>query len=386
MIIYCTKEITPLKVEISKILFNEQDKEEMEQYAKFNVKQFESAKTKEKINKKNKRNFKKKGNYPPKKQKANKSNAYGNGEANKQTEMNNLNVYGKSSRTKLNKKKTNITEKSNNSDKVVSKRNTKKNINIVDIENMNNESNNSEDEELKKDKKLDDFELNNLDYDEACEMDKRGFCKTYWSVLLREQVFLFTFFAHNDYNLFYIKIEMFLTLLCIEMTFNGLFFVHESMHRKYTEGEEFTFVQKIPQILFTLIASHLIEVLLCYFGITDVHVYQIKALPPIGKNGEKSGEKIIEIIDKMKRKLVGFFVFTFLLFLFNWYFISAFCAVYQNTQKIFIRDTAISFVTSMIDPFIIYGATTILRYISLLSCCKTKLGCVYKLSDLIPLF
>ena len=179
--------------------------------------------------------------------------------------------------------------------------------------------------------------------------------------------------------------ERFLTLLCIEMTMNGLFFVHESMHRKYVEGEEFTFVQKIPQLLFTLIASHIIEVILCFFGMTDVHVYEIKALPKI-ENNKENREKVINIMDKMKNKLVCFFVFTFLLFLFNWYFISAFCAVYQNTQKIFIRDSAISFLTSMIDPFIIYGATTILRYLSLLTCCKKKLCCLYKLSDLIPIF
>ena len=224
--------------------------------------------------------------------------------------------------------------------------------------------------------------MNNLDYNDACELDHRGFCKTYCSVLFREHVFLFTFFTWKDFNLFYIKIERFLTLLCIEMTMNGLFFIHESMHRKYVEGEELTFAQKIPQILFTLIASHLIEVILCFLGMTDVHVYEIKSLPKLDQNKEK----VVNIMDKMKNKLVWFFVFTFLLFLFNWYFISAFCAVYQNTQKIFLRDSGISFLISMIDPFIIYGCTSILRYISLFSFCKKKLCCLYKLSDLIPIF
>ena len=170
------------------------------------------------------------------------------------------------------------------------------------------------------------------------------------------------------------------------MTMNGLFFVHESMHKKYTQGEDFTFVQKIPQILFTLIVSHLIEVLLCYLGMTDTHVYEIKALPNYKE--KDIGEKIISILDKVKRKLVSFFVVTFLLFLFYWYFISAFCAVYQNTQKIFLRDAFISFLTALIDPFFIYGCTTILRTISLLKCCKKKpcCGCVYKLSDIIPFF
>ena len=99
-------------------------------------------------------------------------------------------------------------------------------------------------EELKKpeNKNLDNFELNNLDYDEACELDNRGFCKTYISILMREHTVLFTFFTCYDYNLFYLKIERFFILICTQFTVNGLFFIHESMHRKYVEGQELTFV------------------------------------------------------------------------------------------------------------------------------------------------
>ena len=60
--------------------------------------------------------------------------------------------------------------------------------------------------------------------------------------------------------------------------------------------------------------------------------------------------------------------------------------MYQNTQEIFLRDSGIAILTSLIDPFFIYGITSILRTISLSACCKKKLGCVYKISDLIPIF
>ena len=115
---------------------------------------------------------------------------------------------------------------------------------------------------------------------------------------------------------------------------------------------------------------------------TDVYIYEIKDLKDIQKNGKK----VVNIIEKMKNKLIGFFIVTFILFLFNWYFISAFCAVYQNTQIIFLRDTAISFLTSMTDPFIIYGVTVFVRYISLRKCSNKKLSCLYKLSDTFPIF
>ena len=142
---------------------------------------------------------------------------------------------------------------------------------------------------------MDNFELNNLDYDEACELDNRGFCKTYISILMREHTVLFTFFTCYDYNLFYLKIERFFILICTQFTVNGLFFIHESMHRKYVEGQELTFVQKIPQFLFTLIATHIIEVILRYFSMTDTHIYEIKSLP----KDKKNNERILDIIDCM---------------------------------------------------------------------------------------
>ena len=88
-----------------------------------------------------------------------------------------------------------------------------------------------------------------MEYAEACELDKRSFCTTYWSVLMREHLALVTFFAWKDYNLFYVKLDKFLILLCTDMTMNGLFFIHESMHKKYTVGEDFTFVQKNSSII-----------------------------------------------------------------------------------------------------------------------------------------
>ena len=115
---------------------------------------------------------------------------------------------------------------------------------------------------------------------------------------------------------------------------------------------------------------------------TDISIYKIKAL----SKKPKTSQKIIDIIDCMKVKLITFFVSTFIFFLLFWYFISAFCAVYKNTQKIFIRDSAISFASSLLDPFLIYGLTITLRRISLSMCCRNRAGCLYKISDIIPFF
>ena len=53
--------------------------------------------------------------------------------------------------------------------------------------------------------KLDNYELNNLEYDKAIIFDKRKLIDIYWSLLRREHLILFTFCNRNDYNIIYIK-------------------------------------------------------------------------------------------------------------------------------------------------------------------------------------
>ena len=51
---------------------------------------------------------------------------------------------------------------------------------------------------------LDAFELNELEYNEAISLDQRTFIQTYWDILCREHIIIFTFYICNDYNLLYI--------------------------------------------------------------------------------------------------------------------------------------------------------------------------------------
>ena len=395
MIYYIIKDITPLKVSISKNIFEEQKKvnfnnDYIKPYflsknkpkSEYTKKHKRTAQSSESLIKsKYKKNKKETESFPPKKTRAMK---IGHKESDK-TQLKLIDIL--KSRNKADKETKSVGENKPKKKLIINNKygnkleteenllNQKAKINYNDSKGKSKSK-----KDKQKNKIFDDFELNNMTYYDACEYDNRTCLKTYWSILKREHYVLFTFISRNDYNLFYIKIERFFILICTEVTMNGLFFVHETMYKKQTGG--LSFAQKIPQFIFSLLVSHAVEIILCFLSMTDKHYYQIKALP---QNNERN-QKIVDILDCVIRKLTGFFVFTFLFFLFHWYFISAFCAVYQNTQLIYLRDSAISILTSFIDPFIIYGITCILRAISLCRCCRKKLSCVYKISDLIPIF
>ena len=227
--------------------------------------------------------------------------------------------------------------------------------------------------------KLDNYELNNLEYDSALELDKRNFIQIYWSLLKREHLIIFTFITRDDHNIIFIKYSRFIFLLCTDMAMNVFFFSDETMHKMFLDYGKYNFIQQIPQITYSTIISKLIEIVLCYLSLTYKHYYQIKDCKKISKSS------MIGIIKCIRIKLAFFFGFTTLMFIFYWYLISCFCSVYQNTQIAFIKDSLLSFLLGNLIPFVIYLVSSLFRIFSLKSV-KYKLECFYNFSNIIPFF
>ena len=233
----------------------------------------------------------------------------------------------------------------------------------------------------KLERKFDEYELDELEYEKAIFYDKRNFFKIYWNKLCREHIIIFTFFVCNDYNIINIKYARFVFLLATDMAINVFFFSDDSMHKIYLNYGKFNFIQQIPQIIYTTIISQIIEIFLCYMSLTDKYIYEIKKMT---NNANK--KNILRILKSIKIKLVVFFIFTFIFFLFYWYTVTTFCAVYKNTQITFIKDSLLSFILNILYPLAIYLIPSFLRIISLRCTQKNKLKCLYKLSDIIPFF
>ena len=207
--------------------------------------------------------------------------------------------------------------------------------------------------------------------------------KTYLDILYREHKIIFTFLIYNDYNLSYIKYARFIFLFATDMALNVFFFSDESMHKVFLNYGKYNFIQQIPQIVYTTIVSQLIEVFLCYLSLTDKYIYKIKNLTKSNHNNNKN--EILKVINYMKIKLIIFFIFTSIFFGLYWYIITSFCAVYENTQVTFLKDSLLSFLIGIIYPFILYLIPSGLRILSLRHS-KRNLKCIYKLSDIVPLF
>ena len=151
-----------------------------------------------------------------------------------------------------------------------------------------------------------------MDYSKAKEIDKRNILEIYWSFLKLEHSIIFTFVTKDDYNIAMIKYTKFIVLLCTDMAMNVFFFLDETMNKMFLDYGKYNFIQQIPQIFYSTLVSKLIEILLCFLSMTDKYYYQIKNDKNINK---KSISKIKKIV---KTKIIFFFIFTILIFVFYW--------------------------------------------------------------------
>jgi hypothetical protein len=292
---------------------------------------------------------------------------------NKKTEkINPIEIYPKKSNSKKNRQNkcnSNLFNKSNTS-KIFNIFHEKSEKLSINKSNILKEPKNSE--------KLDNFELNDLEYNEALILDKRPFCEMYCFLIKREHILLFTFFSWNDYNLFYIKLARFVFLLSTDISMNIFFFSDDSMHKLFLNYGKYDFIQQIPQIVYTTIISQILEVFLCYLSMTDKYIYQIK-------NSKFNSKDVTRIFKCINIKFLFFFIFTFAMFSFYWYSVASFCAVYENSQTTFIKDSFLSFLLGIIYQFVIYLITSALR-ICAINKEKKGLKFVYILSNIIPFF
>ena len=333
---------------------------------------------------KNKKEKNKKLASPPKKNK--------NGQKYSGKESEGINLYQRKGNKKIfNSKLDSISVTIHKTQSLNSKRRFEETHNDVDLNYLqkmnikkkaNNRKEKKENMDKKEEEKLTDFELNDLEYLDAIELDKRNFGQIYWATLKREHIILFTFFSWNDYNIIYVKIARFIFLIVTDMAMNVIFFSDDSMHKLYLNYGKYDFVQQIPQIIYSTAISQLLEVFLCFLSLTDKYFYEIKNL----KNDKNINNLIFGIFRCIKIKLIIFFVFTFILFAFYWYFISAFCAVYQNTQTTYIKDSVSSYLTGLLYPIVLYLIPASLRILSFSDSKKKRLKIIYKLSDIIPFF
>ena len=223
-------------------------------------------------------------------------------------------------------------------------------------------------------KKIYDCELNNYNYKAAIIYDKRTYFEYYFSLFKIKNPIFFAFYPIKDYNIKIIKIDLLCLSFIIYILVNTFFFNSSVIHQIYEDGGAYNISFFLPKIIYSFFISYFFSNIIIYFSISERNILELK------NTSNLTDDKIEGIKRCLKIKYIIFFVLSFFFLILFWYYLSSFCAVYQNTQAYLMKNVIISFSLSFIFPLVINLFTCFLRVYSL------KNGnneCIYKLSKII---
>ena len=118
-------------------------------------------------------------------------------------------------------------------------------------------------------KKYNDYELNNLEYEDALKNDKRSFSQLYISLIKSKHLLIFSFFKFDDYNSQIIKINIFFYTFCMNLVVSAMFYSDSTMHKIYIDEGSFDFTYQLPQMVYSFIISTILENLINLLGLYE---------------------------------------------------------------------------------------------------------------------
>ena len=213
-----------------------------------------------------------------------------------------------------------------------------------------------------------DFVLNSLSYKEALLYDKRTYGDYYISLLKTKHPIIFSFIPIKDYNTMIIKICLFFLSFSIYYIINAVFFDESTIHQIYENNGDYNISFFLKPIILSFIFGHFFNTVIKYIFLSERNLLEIKKEP----NFIKAKEKTAKIKRDIIIKYIFFFIAGLLLLIFFWYYLSSFGAVYKNSQVYLIKNTLMSFLISLLYPFIINIFPAFLRINSLKNANKCK--------------
>ena len=207
-----------------------------------------------------------------------------------------------------------------------------------------------------------DEELNDMNFEEAFQADKRSFLRMYWSYLLGNNIILNTFLAKNYLDLRIIKMSFLIYTFEISFFLNAFFYTDEYISDTYHNDGMLDFFSSLPKsiysVIVTMIGGNLLHML-------SSSKNQLMKIIKERNNKQDYLNLMNKELKKLRYKLIIYFICLFSFGLFFLYYASAFCAVYQNSQLFWFYGCLESLAMDFLTPFIVCLIFTAFRFIGI---------------------
>ena len=233
--------------------------------------------------------------------------------------------------------------------------------------------------------------LDNFDYEDAIIYDKRSFCRIYFICLMAKENILSTFFLKSPLELKTIRLCIFIFIYSCDFALNTLFYFNEKISDKYNyKGDNIIWFNILNNLTITFtssILSFFIVVILQLLTNSKDSIEEVfreeerkmkrdKNYKVNRKTKSIMLQNLFIINRNLKCKIGLFLIIELLIMLFFYYFVTAFCEVYKETQASWIIDCFISFLISFPVEFLLALMISVFYIISI----KYKIKILYRIA------
>ena len=234
------------------------------------------------------------------------------------------------------------------------------------------------------------FILDTFDFKSAIKYDKRKFCKIFYICILTKENIINIIFFKTPLDLFSLRFCLFIFIYSSDLAFNTIFYSNENISEKYHYKGNNLFIFSLINNLIQSIISSIVSIILVnsfqhmidsrnhYENVFKEEEIKMRKNKKYKVNKEiklKIIDKIRLISYKLKYKIIIFIIIEFTFMLFFYYFVTAFCEVYKQTQISWLYDFFISFLISLAAEILGSFLIAIFYIVSL----KYKLKILYKI-------
>ena len=239
------------------------------------------------------------------------------------------------------------------------------------------ETEEEEDDDDDEEPEFDDDNMDDMIYEDAVKYDDRSFGTMLLRSIKQKLFFTGPFMSINVLEPFFVRLLTFFLLLALYYTLNGFFFHEAYISNRYgSKGNTgFTYFVKneLPRCLLAGLVGTVVSALIMIFAFSRRRFMTVI-------EEEKTHEGFMRRTQKMMRclkiRLVIFVIVDILVMFFCWYYVSAFGAVYQQSQIPLLIGMAVTVVFVLIFQILYALIVCLMRYIGL----KCKCICLYTVS------
>ena len=230
--------------------------------------------------------------------------------------------------------------------------------------------------------------LNNYTFEEAIKYDKRELCVIFYIYALSKQIFFHTFLYRSPLEILSLRIILFIFIISSDLALNALFYFNNNISKKYRKAKNLFLFAFSDNILIIFLSTFVGFILLTFlaklssstntirevFRNEEEKLKKDKKYTVTDKRKEEILLEIEDILNRYTRKIIILIIIELVLMIFFWYFVIAFCHVYNSTQISWLIDSSLSILSrAIIELLISFGLAQLYR-----KGVDAKSSCMYK--------